>query len=240
MQEIPPKSHTWTSGGIFLESIEAILREGRSTDVDAPQWHADAILASQHLTANHIFDSAQTLLNEAPYTQMLEALTPDAISEKRAIKRLRRGRRLFQIARDGIILTTRKNSSTEFCALRGLCISLGNISTGDKDDTIDVQRATDALSLLQDMDYSDTHLHDTSVMLDKVAKYIHTESLVRGEPLPNVGPDVYHKWRKDFRRVTNMFVLEGARQPGSSLAHFAAQGVALNKAYGEGPEQDAP
>jgi len=239
MKELPPTSRAWANGGSFLDSVEAVLRSSRSLHVNEEVWHRDALLTSQSFSAQQVFESATLLLHEAPYEEVLGALEPGTAAEKAQNKKLRRSRRLFQIARDGLIITTDKNSSPEYQALRQVCILLGNIPRLQEDDPEQRQLFADSLQVLHEAQYSDDYLHDTTYMLAKVSRLINTDTLVGVDATSVDTPEVYHKLRKDFRRVTNMFVLVAAHGLGDDVSHLAAQGVVLNRVYGARSQNDS-
>lgn len=229
---VPPD---WIKGGVFVENIENILTAGKQTQITTTleSWCMSAISYAKGIEADDIRDSSRILIQQAPYVELADHLDRLSNQEINSLTSIRMIRKLFVIARDGIILTTDKHFTDEFKSLRKLCISLGRIADTNGVDSKHITHAQNALDeLVYSEESAEAFAHDNETFQDKIVSMIDVPTLEYERYGQTVQPDAYHQARKNFRRVSNMFLLEAANNRSGHLQAFASKGVQLNRRHG--------
>lgn len=224
---------TWNTSSPLIDGIEEAIQVSRSLEMpDQLLWHQEAVKRASSLDPRYLAESADGLLNAAPYNQMIDIVLEGAQGDSEALVKAKKGRKLFMIARDAIILGTTLRDSSDFDYLCKLCRQLGehaDLYGQDKDLAQDIALTLSMLQLMptQALD----HIQSPQDTQQRTIESLHTAELL-SPTSSKVSHEAYHDWRKDFRRVVNAYILLAAHSNDSGLKEFAGQGMLLNTQYG--------
>ena len=234
MEQSTLASYQWTEGGIFIRKIESVLSSSKNPDAPSIEdWQARLLDHQHRLRSASILARATVILSEAPFRTMDTLLADAELGFTNDLSRIRAGRKLFHIARDGIILTTYPHNTPQYDSLRQLCRTLGVYADSNGEDTAAAQEAREALSELRVAPHeSFGALHDTSLLISKIDRSVQGSATMTPEMAADISYGDFHQARKDFRRVSNVLTLEAAHAGDPDLIQLATDGIRLNRHFG--------
>lgn len=230
------ESAQWQDATPMVEDLETILSGASSHRLSVPEgtWHDQAEERATMLDVDELHDASFRLLEETPTHETLVLIKELRHSkDPQVLHRLKMARKLFMIARDGVLLTESREIGADFDSLFAACRALGRI--GDTMGKNSKKLAEESLEELVSQPPSRGLAVDNDELTQRVRAYLHTRTLVGGRPRHSwqLSPDAFHDIRKDFRRVTHLGALAALQSPQRASITFARDGVVLNQAHGQ-------
>lgn len=233
--EQSPSSDNNRGGGDFLNAVDGILAKTRKQPqepVHPLEWLGQAKRMARHFTSDVLLSGANKLLDEYPYEELSILLSLPPAERKGELTTIRQHRRLFLVARDGIILSTDKHSTEEYNSLRRLCFCLGCFADSGGTSNLFAVTAHSSLQTLQKaIEQTDQFAHDDERLQIKYLQALDgmglQESFHEGNRHQNL-----HQRRKTFRRAVNALVLLAADTGDEHDLHVAEGGLRINTAMG--------
>jgi hypothetical protein len=225
----------WETTSPLIRGLEGVLQNSKTATYPHPEeWHAQAAERAQDIDSGQVLDTALRLLDEIPYEAAIEAIKSAHEGDPDSFVRMRMSRKLLLVARDAIILSTNPIPTEDYQILRSACQWLGQLSDARGENATLATQTVEQLDLLsQTASRAGEFLHSSQSTRTKIEKGLHTTSLLRTDTALALNPDVYHKWRKDFRRVANVYSLISGSGNDRDFKDFASQGLLLSSVYGE-------
>lgn len=226
----------WENNLPLTTGIESVFDTSKllSEAIDPTEWRREARSRSREISPPNLKDLSIRLLKQIPYNEIHNAIEHAGQSVPGALFRARMGRKLIMIARDSIIMSTSNSPSISYDTLRFACQAIGNVADTNAEELSVIMQAIHAVDGLSENRFDDFAQSTNSEELAiKMKTYIGTSELKKYTGNKPVSHDVYHKWRKNFRRIVNMYGLIAASEPDDDdLRAFAAKGVILNTTHG--------
>lgn len=225
--------YPWSKHTALLESSEILLQAGAElssadTAINEKQWHADAIQLSAMTPPEDLSGAAFTLLEDIPYRDIIEAIEAVRTDRKNtdAMWRIKKGRKLFFMARDIIILTSEGEPASAFTSLVDTCRHVGTIADtrGKKGKKKSI---ASILELQANPPYPQPLKSQEELQLE-VTRRLH----IADQDIASTTFRDFHTARKDFRRVAALGVMGVAALGFSGYFEFAVEGVALSHRHG--------
>ncbi len=232
---ISPSSDNNRGGGDFFMSVDSILAASRTPQVDpmgTVEWLSEARQSMRSLESEELLGGARQLLDEHPHAELSDLLRLPADERREELSTIRKHRRLFLVARDGIILSTDKHRTPEYNSLRRLCFSLGRYADSGGTSNLYAVTARSSLRNLVDAETeAHTYIHDDQRLRIKFLQALDgmgiQESFHEGDR-----PQSLHQRRKTFRRAVNALVLQAAQTGDTNDIRVAEGGLRINTAMG--------
>lgn len=215
-----------------VDHILAASKKQTDESLGTVEWLNEARMSMRDLTAATILEGSHKLIEEHPGDELIDLLNLPPDERREELSTIRQHRRLFLVARDGIILSTDKHRTTEYDSLRRLCFTLGQYA--DSGGTNDLFAIT-ARSSLRNLKNADKQAHE----------FVHDDQRLRIkylQALDGMGvnesfkasdlPQSFHQRRKTFRRAVNVLVLKAADTQDDNDRRVAEEGLRINTAMG--------
>ncbi len=235
MKPIEPSSSIWRSDALRLTAVESVISKVKQFEpISESEFHVKAQESSYLLNPDLLVEEAVVLAQQAPYKEMGELLESNPIEYADTLPKLKMGRKILMIARDTIIINTRKDASVHHEPLRVACRLLGRLAdTPEYNEQLinDTARALEDASTMQYLAQEYAITQDE--ISQKISTFLSTDNIRSIDVSNNPDQiDTYHKHRRDFRRVVNTYILAASINEDSHLLELASQGFKLNASYG--------
>lgn len=232
--DISPSSENSRGGGDFFNTVDSILAKTRKHShepVHPLEWLGQAKKMASRFTGDVLLGGANKLLDEHPHEELLTLLNLPLVERQGELAAIRQHRRLFLVARDGIILSTDKHYSEEYSSLRRVCFTLGRFAdSGGASNLFAVTARGSLQTLLEATKLTHEYLHDDEQLQ---IKYLHAlDGMGLQKSFHEHSHQSLHQRRKTFRRAVNALVLLAADTGDEYDLHVAEGGLRINTAMG--------
>jgi hypothetical protein len=226
-------SPTALQSGQVIDNIEALLGSRQNNvgvlDWQNPQNHINVITPHELSFWSHEMLRG---INYEDLSQLIASISGNADSPELldVLSAIKRKRKLFSIARDGIILSSRGAPDPRYDSLFALCRSLNKIAdTAGQDPTYIFDASEHAANLQATVPDSQPLKNQQELNEATLAMLQPPNHLAAG-----VNYKQYHSLRKNFRRVVHLQTLRACAQiDDPELFAFAVAGIRLNLIYGK-------
>lgn len=222
--------YRWNAEPTVCHRLDDILFTAATTkDSVDESWKSKALAATAELSPNRLRELSIKQIDSIPYADVIELLDGPEDSEQ-----VRRIRKFFMVARDGIILSHSQNPGPQFDSLFSLCRNLGLMADSECAEKYvkQAKRALWGVPRTHSSPYPCTtqselneRLNDCAQSADAMDLYLNNSS--------DISCDQYHDARKRFRRLTHTVLLLAAGSDCPELADLAVNGIAMNRMYGD-------
>lgn len=233
--EMSPSSDKNRGGGDFFSTVDGILartRQHAHEPLHPLKWLNEAKKMAHHFTSDALLGGANKLLDEHPHGELSELLSLSADERQQKLSTIRQHRRLFLVARDGIILSTGKHYTEEYSSLRRLCYCLGQFADSGGASNLFATTAKASLQTLQDATKrAHEFIHNDERLQFKYLQALDGMGLQESFREHDRHQSL-HQRRKTFRRAVNALVLLAADTGEEHDLHVAEGGLRINTAMG--------